>query len=614
MPLQLVEVARQKGDLWLERILCKPEDVQAFKDKYPEEAIYQSTFILDVDESNVNVDTSKLFEVSPKSGDLFFDFDSNDLEKAKEDCISVYEHLTKHLDVPRSKIKIYFSGHKGYHLIIPWSILGLSPDPELHLNYLGLATSISGTYTRNQTLDLKIYNARRLFRLPQTVHQTTGKKKEEVNEDFYPYSEGDFDPGENEIGQEAICYLLNAEIAKFKTFKAENYTSTGKLPAEFLHVPLDCIQYALDYGAPEGKRNDYAYTTILYFKACGLSQEEIYQKLISSALCQKSGLSEKEIKSSASSAFRSDKSFGLRHSVLAEHISEKDRERWQRSRIEEDYESLEDVARQYVHELKNPNRQVARYFIPSLDDRIGTINGGELVLVGGSTGTGKSEFVFHIAYTNAQKNTPTAFISLELDNKHFVARYVRSCTEIPAERFYTGSLHAKERDLAIEAANSLIYCKVPLFFRRKKSMMNVEELEKLVENLILEQGCRLVIIDHLHYIAGKQRYDNESQNVASAIRSINSIAIKYNVGIIVVAHFRKQYDPFHRPTMHEFRDSSAIEQEAHTVLLLWRNMQGWGEEQFITEIILGKTRKEIPLGTIVTKFDPATRQYVHYEK
>jgi replicative DNA helicase len=150
----------------------------------------------------------------------------------------------------------------------------------------------------------------------------------------------------------------------------------------------------------------------------------------------------------------------------------------------------------------------------------------------------------------------------------------------------------------------------PLYFRKAKTMMSVEELERLIQNLILEQQCRLIIIDHLHFLAPSKRHDSENENVAHSVRCLNSLALKYGVGILVVAHFRKQPDNQHQATIHEFRDSSAIEQTAHSILLLWRNLDGIGAAQYKTTIRIAKTRKDIPLSTVEVTFDPTSRQYL----
>ena len=107
-------------------------------------------------------------------------------------------------------------------------------------------------------------------------------------------------------------------------------------------------------------------------------------------------------------------------------------------------------------------------------------------------------------------------------------------------------------------------------------------------------------------------YGNENTYISNTIRSINNLCVRYNVAMVVIAHFKKQPDPLHRPTLHEFRDSSAIEQEASTVLIMWRNTQGSPEQQRRTEFIVAKSRKDITLGSVHTLFDPVNRQYLPF--
>ena len=233
-----------------------------------------------------------------------------------------------------------------------------------------------------------------------------------------------------------------------------------------------------------------------------------------------------------------------------------------------------------------------------------------MVVLGGMTGTGKSEFAFHVAYENAIRGVPSAFVSLELDNLNFVSRKLRELKDIQATHLFNMNVTEEEKARIRTHLKATSAKNPPLYFRKAKSFLTIDELERLIQNLILEQQCRLIVIDHLHYLATNKKYESENQNVAYSIRSINSLAIKYGVGIIVVAHFRKQPDNQHHATLHEFRDSSAIEQEASTVLLLWRNLDGIGAEQYKLEIRIAKTRKDIPLSTVMCTFDPNSRQYL----
>lgn len=603
---KLLEFARQRGDVWIERKLIRPEDVAQELTINPQDAKYITTFAIGVEDitKSAQADLPRLFESAEKEGDLFFDFDSPNLDKAKEDCKRVYEYLVTSLGVLPDSIKVYYSGSKGYHLLVDWNVLGLSPRRDLHSLYRKLAGGVSSAYSPNHTLDLKIYNARRLFRIPGTVHQKTGKPKVRMDESF------------NERTDDAyvsapVCTSLNEAILKIEIREEEKLKQTNRLPKEFFHEPLDCIIDAMNGGVAEGNRNDAVYTIALYWKALGQDKREIYEMIEKSGLVTVSKIDLREISRTITSAFNSDRKFGLKDNVLDAYITSKDRERWKNARIDEEYESLSSVVDSLIRAIENPKTQLAKYHVEELDKRLGGIIGGELVVLGGGTGTGKSEFAFHVAYENAKRGVPTAFISLELSNRDFVARLIRAYSNVNPESFWSGELTKEEKDTINQIADDIRKENYPLFFRKKKAMLSTEELESIVSSLIIEQQCRLIVIDHLHYMGGRSGNEMENQHISNCIRAINGICLKYNIGIITIAHFRKLPNNSHKPSMHEFRDTSSIEQEASTVLLMWRDMDGIGDQQNITEFRLAKSRKDIPLTTVTTRFNKSSRQYEH---
>lgn len=613
------EFARQREDLWVDRFLIEDskEKIEEVLKKYPEDGLFLSTFAIDTDEKPEDV--SLAFDSLQKTGDLFFDFDSPDLYLAQQDCIKTYDHITRILGTPEDAVRIYYSGSKGFHLLVQWACLGLpGPRPDLPHLYRRFADGVARHVSTNKTLDLKIYNARRLFRVPGSVHQGTHRKK--VLVDHTALREGPFRGGESDAEPHVeqwptdaprVASLLSVTLRNLDTSERERQERRQRLPRDFLTKRLDCVQSVLDNGVEEGMRNDTVYTLSLYFKALGLDKKETYTIIESSAIKEKNNLDLREAARTITSAYESNRRFGLRNnSALEPYLSEKDIERWDSAKIEEEYESIADVARGFVQDLETASSGVVgRYYVDPLDTRIGGIIGGELVVLGGTTGTGKSEFAFHVAYENAKRGIPAAFITLELANRDFVGRLLRSRAGVPAERFWSGDLQDGEKQRILEHAQALEVENVPLFFRKKKSGLTVPELESLVQSLIVEERCRLIVIDHLHYMSAETEDGSENQRVSKSIRAINTLCVKYGVGIIVVAHFRKQQDEFHRPTLHEFRDTSSIEQEASTVLIMWRHMNGIGEEQNVTEFRLAKSRKDLQLGTIKTRFVKDTRTY-----
>lgn len=100
---------------------------------------------------------------------LWFDFDSKeDPSKAQQDAIEVCNRLLKY-KIEEKNIKIYYSGNKGYHIIVD---VNKELDPER------VASLCINKFGRDlETLDKSIYNASRILRVEGTKNKATGLYK-----------------------------------------------------------------------------------------------------------------------------------------------------------------------------------------------------------------------------------------------------------------------------------------------------------------------------------------------------------------------------------------------------------------------------------------------------
>ena len=124
---------------------------------------------------------------SLKSCELFcsiqsFDKDANTLytpiyadldgPTATEDCLDIVETIEGEFDITP---EIYFSGSKGYHLIIPFKIVHASPHE--------IVKRFFGALGHWNSLDHKVFTARRLFRACGSIHHKTGLYKTKITKE-----------------------------------------------------------------------------------------------------------------------------------------------------------------------------------------------------------------------------------------------------------------------------------------------------------------------------------------------------------------------------------------------------------------------------------------------
>lgn len=104
---------------------------------------------------------------------LYFDFDDADNPaNSRLDAIKVVDFFMKELDVKESDIKIFFSGSKGFHMMIHERALGIEPRADLNKVLKHVASYLVYRLDLN-SLDLVVYTVKRMIRLPNSIHEKT---------------------------------------------------------------------------------------------------------------------------------------------------------------------------------------------------------------------------------------------------------------------------------------------------------------------------------------------------------------------------------------------------------------------------------------------------------
>jgi hypothetical protein len=253
-------------------------------------------------------------------GDLYFDFDDEDnFENVRRDVRSLitYAKSTMFLGIPEKLIRLYFSGKKGIHLILPAIIFGVIPNKFLNQYYKQMATEIKD-YASMITLDLKIYDNRRLFRLPNSQHQDTKLYKigltvdEVLNLPYQEIRQLAEQPRKMtwgspyEIPRAKSAYHTSIDNWKNKwedKFGKDRRFGTGKLFEKDPH----CIQEMLDMGPKKGQRNNTAAALVSYYKGQNKTEQEVWDFILA---WNKGSLTENELKLVVKSVFSGQYSYG----------------------------------------------------------------------------------------------------------------------------------------------------------------------------------------------------------------------------------------------------------------------------------------------------------------
>lgn len=266
--------------------MMRCDEIPSFIDKYNNTGVYTTVLRYNNPDQNIAL----------MYGDLYFDFDIHGLidgstadafQKVRNDCIHVMALLTSIYKIGPEQLRIYFSGKKGLHLVVPAVALGVEPRKDLNEVFKFIVEEAT-RYCANKTIDTHIYDRRRLFRLPGSKHQDTGLYKIPITlDELYVLSFADItelaqrpriinivEPKFNPLAKK----MYNNMVANYET-KKPKFDDNHK-PDRILKYTPPCIQNLLFSPTNNGQRNNTLAVLVSFFKCRGMNPEETYTRTL----------------------------------------------------------------------------------------------------------------------------------------------------------------------------------------------------------------------------------------------------------------------------------------------------------------------------------------------
>ncbi len=228
----------------------------------------------------------------------------------------------------------------------------------------------------------------------------------------------------------------------------------------------------------------------------------------------------------------------------------------------------------------------------ALDRVLAGMGKSDLVLVGARPGMGKTSFALNIA-TNVAKQTKKAvcIFSLEMSAEQLVSRVLSSEALVNSYALRTGELSAEDWSNLAVAAGELSGCDILI---DDTSGMTVTAMKAKLRRV---QNLGMVVIDYLGLMQGDRHNDNRVQEVSEISRSLKIMAKELMVPVVCCAQLSRgpESRTDKKPMLSDLRDSGAIEQDADTVIFLYRSEyyktgEATDQNTSIAEVIIAKNR------------------------
>lgn len=221
-----------------------------------------------------------------------------------------------------------------------------------------------------------------------------------------------------------------------------------------------------------------------------------------------------------------------------------------------------------------------------LDNLMGGLRKGRLVVVSGLTNVGKSSFVSNICMKLGVRGIPNYYLSMEMPPIDIAKKLLMLKAKISGEDIKkiedpSPTLELIDKTLC-EFKGSGEEPPLPIYLYNGSGVLKYEILEKSAKIAKEEYGVRCIFIDHLHYFSLNS--NNLAAETSKVVRQVKQLAMELDLTIVLLAHLNrggrtKSRTGLYTPSLADLKETSTIEQDADQVLFVCRDSENEDDQE-----------------------------------
>lgn len=247
-----------------------------------------------------------------------------------------------------------------------------------------------------------------------------------------------------------------------------------------------------------------------------------------------------------------------------------------------------------------------------LDDYLSGIGDSDLVVVGGRPSHGKSALALNICeHISVTMKRPTLFFSLEMPAVQLTKRLLASqsgvhglrlkdgrLTDSDWVRFAEASAHMRNAPIFLSDANRLTAGEISAQSRKLKRDTQGE--------------LAMIVVDYLG-LMNHGDAENRAASVERTTNALKALAKELRTPVMLLSQVNRGCEsrPNKRPIMSDLRESGGVEQDADTIIFVYRHFvyhADMPECKHDAELIIAKQRSG-PIGTVNLFYDPPRTRF-----
>jgi replicative DNA helicase len=231
---------------------------------------------------------------------------------------------------------------------------------------------------------------------------------------------------------------------------------------------------------------------------------------------------------------------------------------------------------------------------------------GDLWIIGGRPGSGKSAMMCNSIIADGRAGVPVLFFEKEMNYQSLIERLVAIDSAVPIQNIRLGLLDKKQVE---EIGLSMKRIREFPIYLDTTFSSDIHYMESTIYKYKSSKKIEVVYLDYLQLMS--ERGDNQTAELGQISRMCKLIANDQNVCVIAASQLNRRVEERDnkRPIMSDLRQSGNLEEDADYVIGLYRDEYYNPDTKFknMMEFTILKARNG-PVGTITLRFNPESNK------
>lgn len=253
----------------------------------------------------------------------------------------------------------------------------------------------------------------------------------------------------------------------------------------------------------------------------------------------------------------------------------------------------------------NPGIRGVTWGVQNLDNTTGGKAGGDLWVIGGRPGSGKTALICNSVLQDGLAGVPTLLIEREMRTQELMERLISIDTGVPNTNIRLGILDNHQIEKIHNCLDKLK--KLPIYMDVNFLANDPYYVESTINKFHNNHGIKNVYLDYIQIMT--DRDEGQTQSIGRMSRLLKLLSNELDICTILLSQLNRNLESREdkRPLMSDFKMSGALEEDPDFAIGLYRDEVYYKDTKSknLMEFIVLKHRNGPP-GTVTVKFDGPT--------